>query len=160
VESGRLLGFIVSMFGIRVDTLKVESIINFPPPVTINQLQKLQVQENFLRRFIVIYAEITKGFMQLLKKGIPFIWHEQAQHYFDRLKHILTSTPLLKPPNYNQDVILYLATSSTNILIVLVKTDEDHNKHVIYYLNKSLVGTELHYPYFKKLALAVVFIVQ
>jgi hypothetical protein len=66
----------------------------------------------------------------------------------------------LKPPNYNQDFILYLATSGTTIRIVLVQTDEDHNEHVIYYLSKGLVGTELHYPYVEKLALAAVFVVQ
>ena len=95
--------------------------------------------------------------MRLLKKGIPFIWGEQYQCSFDRLKHVLTSTPLLKPPNYNQDFILYLATYGTTIRIVLVQTDEDSNKHVIYYLNKGLVGDELHYPYVEKFSLETIF---
>ena len=38
VESGRLLGFIVSNRGIHVDPLKVEAIVNFPPPRSIRQL--------------------------------------------------------------------------------------------------------------------------
>jgi hypothetical protein len=42
VESGRLLGFIVSLHGIRVDPLKVEAILNLPPPSTLHQLQSLQ----------------------------------------------------------------------------------------------------------------------
>jgi hypothetical protein len=79
VESGRLLGFIVSKDGIRVDPLKVEVITSLPPPTTIIQLQSLQGKENFLCRFIHNYAEVTKGFMCLLKKGIPFIWDDQAQ---------------------------------------------------------------------------------
>ena len=32
VESGRLVGFILSKKGIRVDPLKVEAIFNIPPP--------------------------------------------------------------------------------------------------------------------------------
>ena len=39
VESGRLLGFIVSNRGIQVDPLKVEAIVNLPPPRSIRQLQ-------------------------------------------------------------------------------------------------------------------------
>ena len=35
VESIRLLGFIISNKGIRVDPLKVEAVINLPPPRTI-----------------------------------------------------------------------------------------------------------------------------
>jgi hypothetical protein len=62
VESGRLLGFIVSTHGIRVDPLKVEAILNFPPPYTQCQVQSLQGKENFLRRFIPNYAELTKDF--------------------------------------------------------------------------------------------------
>jgi hypothetical protein len=50
-----------------VDPLKVEEILRLPPPCTIRQLQGLQGKANFLRRFIVNYANITKGFMRLLK---------------------------------------------------------------------------------------------
>jgi hypothetical protein len=50
------------MHGIRVDPLKVEAIINLPPPSTLRQLQSLQGKENFLRRFIPNYVELTKGF--------------------------------------------------------------------------------------------------
>ena len=52
VQSGRLLGFIVSKAGIRVDPSKVEAIINLPPPSTLHQLQSLQGKANFLCRFI------------------------------------------------------------------------------------------------------------
>jgi hypothetical protein len=62
VESDRLLGFIVSRQGIRVDPLKVEVILNLPPPSTLRQLQSLQGKANFLRRFIPNYTEITRGF--------------------------------------------------------------------------------------------------
>ena len=79
VESGRLLSFIVANDGIRVDPLKVEAITQLPLPRTILQLQSLQGKANFLRRFIANYAEITKGFMRLLKKGVPFIWDNRAQ---------------------------------------------------------------------------------
>jgi hypothetical protein len=67
VTSGRLLGFIVSTTGIMVDPLKVEAINQLPSPHTI-----LQLLTNFLRHFITNYAKITKGFMRLLKKDVPF----------------------------------------------------------------------------------------
>jgi hypothetical protein len=76
VRSGRLLGFLVSENGIMVDPMKVEAILRFPPPHNIHQLQGLQGKDNFLRRFIVNYANITKGFMHLLKKDTLFIWDE------------------------------------------------------------------------------------
>jgi hypothetical protein len=74
VESGRLLGFIISGQGIWVDPLKVEVILNLPPPSTLHQLQSLQGKANFLRRFIPNYTEITCGFTWLLKRDSEFIW--------------------------------------------------------------------------------------
>jgi hypothetical protein len=79
VESGRLLGFVVTKDGIRVDPLKVKVILTLPPPNNLTQLQSLQGKENFLHHSICNYAKITKGFMRLLQKDTPFIWDTIAQ---------------------------------------------------------------------------------
>jgi hypothetical protein len=160
VTSGRLLGFIVSTTGIMVDPLKVEAIAWLPPPRTILQLQSLQGKANFLRRFITNYAEITKGFMRLLKKDVPFLWDEAAQRSFDALKHALTTAPLLRPPNDNKDFLLYLAAAESTIGMALVQEDDPFSEYVIYYLSQGLVGPELNYTHLKKLALAAVHVVQ
>jgi hypothetical protein len=95
MTSGRLLGFIVSTTRIMVDPLKVEAIVQLPPSCIIPQLQSLQGKVNFLWHFVVNYIKITKGFMCLLKKGVPFYWNEATQHSFKALKRALTSAPLL-----------------------------------------------------------------
>jgi hypothetical protein len=130
-----------------VDPLKVEEITQFPPPHTIRQLQSLQGKENFLRRFVPNYANITKGFMHLLKKGVPFYWDEVAQRSFDALKKALVSTPLLSPPNYNRDFLLYLEAVESSIGMVLVQEDDELQEHVIYYLSHTLMGPELNYSH-------------
>jgi hypothetical protein len=106
-----------------------------PPPRTIRQLQGLQGKDNFLRRFIVKYANITKGFMRLLKKDTPFIWDERTQQSFDALKKALVSAPLLKYPDYSRDYLLYIAASEETIGMVLVQEDDELREHVIYYLS-------------------------
>ena len=68
--------------------------------------------------------------------------------------------PVISPPNYHQDFILYVTASDSTVGMVLVQADVDHVEHVIYYLSHGLVGAELHYPYIEKLALAVAFVVQ
>jgi hypothetical protein len=135
VESGCLLGFIISRQGIRVDPLKVEAIPNLPPPSTLHQLQSLQGKANFLRRFIPNYAEITRGFTRLLKKDSEFVWDTIANNAFEALKLSLTRAPLLFPPDYSRDYFLYLAASECTIGMVLVQEDDANNEHVIYYLS-------------------------
>ena len=114
-----------------------------PPPHSIRQLQSLQGKSNFLRRFIVNYAKITKGFMCLLKQDIPFVWDETAQLAFEALKKYFLSAPLLRPPDYSRDFILYLSALESTIGVVLVQEDDKLIEHVVYYVSRALVGPEL-----------------
>jgi hypothetical protein len=160
VESGLLLGFIISRHGIRVDPIKVEGILNLPPPSTLRQLQSLQGKENFIRRFIPNYVKITRGFTRLLKKDSKFIWDTIANNSFEALKLSLTRAPLLFPPNYSRDYFLYLVASEYTISMVLIQEDDVHDEHVVYYLSQSLTPTEIRYQHVEKLALATVQAVQ
>jgi hypothetical protein len=58
--------------------------------------------------------------MCLSNKDTPFIWDERAQESFDTLKKALVSMPLLKPPDYNRDYLLYISASEGTIGMVLV----------------------------------------
>jgi hypothetical protein len=73
-----------------VDPIKVEVILNLPPPSTLFQLQSLQGKENFLRRFIPNYIEITHGFTWILKKDTEFVWDTISNNAFEALKLSLT----------------------------------------------------------------------
>jgi hypothetical protein len=94
------------------------------------------------------------------RKMFPFFWDEAAQRSFDTLKHALTTAPLLRPPNYKKDFLLYLAIAESTISMVLVQEDDSFSKYVIYYLSRGLVGLKLNYSHLKKLALAAVHVVQ
>jgi hypothetical protein len=160
VESNRLLGFIFSRQGIQVDPLKVEAILNLPPPSSLRQLQSLQGKANFLRHFIPNYAEITHGFTRLLKKGSEFVWDTVANNAFEALKLSLTKAPLLFPPDYSRDYFLYLAASEYTIGMVLVQEDDAHDENVVYYLSRSLTSTEIKYQHVEKLALVAIQAIQ
>lgn len=120
VISRRLLGLIVSKYRLMVGPLKVEAFVQLPPPSTVHQLQSLQGKSNFLRQFVSNYPEITKGFMRLLKKDVPFYWDDQVQWSFEALKKDLTTTPLLSLPNFSRYFILYLESFDSTTGMVLV----------------------------------------
>ena len=142
--------------GIRVDPLKVEAILQLSPLRNIRHLQCLQGMENFLQRFVVNFSNLTKGFMRLLKKDTPFRWDEQAQDSFDALKQALALAPMLSPPDYSHDFLIYVAASMETIGMVLVQEDEELHEHVIYYLSQNLIDAEISYSHVEKLALAIV----
>ena len=95
--------------------------------------------------------------MRLLKKDTTFYWDEWAQESFDVLKWALASAPVISPPNYSRDFLLYVAASMETIGMVLVQEDEELQEHVIYYLSQSLIDAEIHYSHVEKLALATIF---
>ena len=72
----------------------------------------------FLRIFIANYAEISKGFIRLLKQDALFIWDEQSQCSFDVVKQALVSTPVISPPDYTRYVSLYLVETKSTLGMV------------------------------------------
>ena len=115
----------------------------------------MQRKAKFLCRFIPNYAELTKGFTRLLKKGYNFVWDDTANKDFESLKLALTRTPLLFPPDYSRDYFLYLPSSESTIVMVLVQV-EYGIEHLIYYFSYNLNDTELKCSYVEKLALDTV----
>jgi len=93
--------------------------------------------------------------MRFLKKGVSFIWDDFTQRYFDPLKKALASSPLLSPPDYSRDFLLYLAVAESTIGMVLVQEYDTLCEHIIYYLSRGLVGPKMLYSPIEKLALEV-----
>jgi len=106
------------------------------------------------------YAKITKGFMRLLKDGVPFIWDEISQASFDALKQALISAPLLSSPDYSKDFRLYLVASESTIGVVLVQEDDVSQEHAVYYISSSFTRPKLKYSHVEKLTVVAVFAVQ
>ena len=86
----------------------------------------------------------------------PFYWDEQAQEYFDALKRALAMAPVLSPPDYSCDFLIYVAASMETVGMVFVQEDEELHEHVIYYLSWNLIDAELHYSHVEKVALATI----
>ena len=67
------------------------------------------------------FVEKTHGYMNLLKKNTPFFWDDEAQCAFDNLKNALAHSPVIHPPDYSKDFLLYITASATTIAMVLVQ---------------------------------------
>ena len=74
------LGFIISPKGIEANPEKVESIMRFPEPKNIKQLQSFLGLCNFYRKFQKNYAQITTE----LQKNKPSRWGEEERSHFKR----------------------------------------------------------------------------
>lgn len=62
----------------------------------------------------------------------------------------------MHPLNYNRNYFLYLATTFSTIVVVLVQDDDEGNEHAIYYLSHNLLDIEMCFSRVEKLALAAI----
>jgi hypothetical protein len=92
---GKLLGFLVSYWGIEANPEKIKAIEAMRPPARIKDIQKLIGSLAALSRFISRLAERALPFFKLLRKSGPFSWTEEAEQAFQELKQHLMSLPIL-----------------------------------------------------------------
>ena len=88
--------------GIRINPLKIATILALPALTNITEIQSLQGKEKFVCRFICKFSKKMHGYMRLLKKDTPFFWDDQAQRAFDNMKHALTRSSVLHPLDYSK----------------------------------------------------------
>jgi hypothetical protein len=82
VTTGKLLGFLVSCWGIEANQEKIRTIKAMWPPARIKDVQKLTRCLAVLSRFISRLAERALPFFKLLQRSGPFIWTNDAEEAF------------------------------------------------------------------------------
>ena len=140
-----------------MDPHKVESIINWPTPSCVKEVQSFIGLANYYRRFINGFAKIANPFHKLLKKNTNFVWSPDAQSAFDTLKSKFTSAPVLIHPN--RDLPFIVETDSSNFAIgaILSQVSPDDNLvHPVAFFSRSLNGAERNYPIYDKELLAII----
>ncbi|XP_069488928.1 uncharacterized protein [Ambystoma mexicanum] len=95
----KLLAFILSPQGVTMDKNKVQSIIDWPSPKSVKDIQSILGFANFYRRFIDGFAKKVQPITRLLRKGVPFLWDEKAEAGFEALKRTFITTPVLQHPD-------------------------------------------------------------
>jgi hypothetical protein len=70
------LGYILTQDGIKMNPAKVKTVLNWPIPKTVIEIQEFMRFANFYRRFIKGYSGIVIPLTNLTKKDKAFSWTE------------------------------------------------------------------------------------
>ncbi|SAL96013.1 hypothetical protein, partial, partial [Absidia glauca] len=109
-----LLGFCVSERGLSLDTRKVTNVQLWPVPQTGNDIEKFLGIVNYFRDHIPTVSSLTAPLDKLRKqKKLGSLWTKECALAFEKLKLILTRTPIIKHPRVNQPY--YVATDASNV---------------------------------------------
>ena len=156
VKKGTVLGHVVSHEGIEVDKAKVDVISSLPPPKTVREIRSFLGHAGFYRRFIKDFSKISRPLCSLPAKDASFHFDDECLLVFNKLKTLLTSAPISRPPEWSVPFEIMCDASDYAIGAVLGQRI-NRLPHVIYYVSMTLNDAQLNYSTTEKELLAVVF---
>ena len=94
-DSVEFLGYIMSSKGLTMANDKICTILDWPEPQKVKDIQSFLEFANFYRRFIHNYLEITVPLTRLTWKGLTWDFNEDCHMAFRTLKEAFTKAPVL-----------------------------------------------------------------
>ena len=136
MESGILLGHVVSQKGLEVDTDKVRAILALLAPTSVREVRGLLRCVGYYRRFIEGYAEQATPLTELLKKEEEFVWMERRQKAFEDFKKTLVKALVLSPLDWNQEFHVTIDAFGWCLGAILWQYKEEKQECLVYYANR------------------------
>ena len=96
------LGHIITPDGIKVDPTKVTAVEEMPRPTNVKETQSFLGFINYFRRFLPRLSLVLKPLTDLTRKGVPFIWSDEADAAFHSAKQMLLNTAVLSTPDFTK----------------------------------------------------------
>ena len=159
VGSGKLLGYMVTHRGIKVNLDQIKAINNLQPPQNPKEVQKLTGMTIALNRFISRSANNCRPFFLLMNQWKEFEWSEECTLAFQRLKKYLSRPPIMSSPKVDEVLYAYITVALHAISLVLVRVDNGIQR-LVYYVSKSLNEAEVRYLPLEKTILAMVHVTR
>ncbi|CAN6579348.1 unnamed protein product [Malus baccata var. baccata] len=156
VRQGIVLGHIVSERGIEVDKSKIDLVRYLPSPTSVREVRSFLGHAGFYRRFIKDFSKISNPLCRLLQKDVSFDFNKECEEAFNHLKEMLTSAPIIVPPDWSLPFEL-MCDASDYALGAVLGQRKDKRPHAIYYASRTLNDAQLNYSTTEKELLAVVF---
>ena len=91
------------------------------------------------------FSVVARPLHALTKKEVPFDWTESCRKSFERLKELLTTSPILVLPDFNKDFMLETDASGQGLGAVLAQKQEDGLVRPIAFASRTLQPHEQNY---------------
>ena len=135
------LGHLVSAECIRVDSVKIEAVMNWKPPQNVTEVRSFLGLAGYYRRFVQGFSVIASSLIRLLRKGVKFEWDDKCQSSFERLKEMPVKAPVLIQPTSGREYTMHSDASRIGLGCVLMQ-----DWKVVAYAPRQLKPHEQNYP--------------
>jgi hypothetical protein len=135
------LGHVISKGGISMDPSKVQDVLSWNTPTSVDDIRSFLGLVGYYQRFIEGFSKKSKPMTELLEKDKKFEWTPACEASFQELKKRLTTAPILVMSDMEKSFSIYCDVSGQGLGCVLVQYG-----HVVAYASRQLRKHEAHYP--------------
>ena len=139
-----------------MDPKKVKTILDWPEPKKVKDVQSFLGFCNFYRRFIPEYSDKVIPLVRLTRKNIPWNFDDACKESFQTLKEAFTRAPVLT--SFVPGLPLVVETDASDYAIAGILStypDNGPDLHPIAFYSRTLSGAELNYDVHDKELLAI-----
>ena len=155
VTTTEFLGFTISPDGVTMSKDKVDSILSWPEPTKVKEVQQFLGFANFYRRFIKGYSRIILPLTRLLKKDAKFTFDDSAKSAFQRIKDAFTEADILQ--HFSPSLPTVIETDASDFAISAVLSQyHDKTLKPVAFMSRKMNPAELNYEIHDKELLAIV----
>ena len=139
-----------------MDLVKIEVILTLPIPTKPKDVRSFLCHASYYRHFIKYFSKIASPLYTLLTIETKFISTPKCNEAFLQLKNLLTTTLVLKGPDWSIPFHIHIDAYDYAVGAILGKKIANL-ENSIYYISKSFHGPELNYIVTEKELLVVVY---
>jgi len=154
------LDLIIIIKEVKMNSAKVNIIVNWFTLVNVKNVQSFLDFINFYRRFIYDYSKIAASLTRLTRKNVMFEWFTDCQAVFDTLKKVFTSDVILH--HYNSDLQLVVEINASDYVSedILSQYNKNDVLHLVTYFFKKHNSVECNYEIYDKELMIIVCIFE
>ena len=107
--------------GLLPDSSLLAAIWEIPPPKTATEVPSFLGLDGYYRRYVKNFAAIKGPLHSLTRKDAVFHWSAECQTTFDKLKTLLTTSPITAFSDFSKAFSLYTDASTTGLGAILAQ---------------------------------------
>lgn len=138
--------------GLQPDIEKVRAVQNMKPPTNKQEVQTFMGFITYLGKFLPNLSEVSAPLRSLTEKDVHWHWDAEQESSFQKLKLLVTESPILRYYDPNKPLTLTVDASSTGLGAALVQEGQP-----IAYASRALTKSQKNYAQIEKETLAISF---
>ena len=154
------LGHVVGQGQVKPVTAKVEAIAHFPIPTSRKELMRFLGMAGYYRKFCKNFSSVAAPLTNLLRKDQPYVWGDDCQEAFTKIKSLLLSAPVLVTSDYHKPFKLQVDGSDRGAGAVLLQVSAQEVDHPISYFSQKFNKHQCGYSTCEKETLALILALQ